>query len=164
MVLSFIAFHHKPFFGRMRIRQNCVSPLNTRLYLRCTAARQQIQGALRTETITFDNIYANLRAPITQEVVMKKGELIAEFAKRTELSAAAANGAVNTLIAIITERLKKGDTVGITGFGTFSVAKRAARKGRNPATGEAIKIAASKTPKFSAGATLKSAVNPTKKK
>src|SRR5471032_3313035 len=86
---------------------------------------------------------------------MKKGELIAEFAKRTEMSAAAANGAVNTLIAIITERLKKGDTVGITGFGTFSVAKRAARKGRNPATGEAIKIAASKTPKFSAGATLR---------
>ena len=74
------------------------------------------------------------------------------------------NAAVNTLIAIITDRLKKGDTVGITGFGTFSVAKRAARKGRNPATGEAIKIAASKTPKFSAGATLKAAVNPTKKK
>lgn len=59
---------------------------------------------------------------------------------------------------------KKGDTVGITGFGTFSVAKRAARKGRNPATGEAIKIAASKTPKFTAGATLKAAVNPPKKK
>lgn len=94
---------------------------------------------------------------------MKKGELIAEFAKRTELSATAANGAVNTLIDIITERLKKGDTVGITGFGTFSVAKRAARKGRNPATGAAIKIAASKSPKFSAGATLKAAVNPKKK-
>jgi len=62
---------------------------------------------------------------------MKKGELIAEFAKRTELSGAAANEAVNTLITIITERLKKGDTVGITGFGTFSVTKRAARKGRN---------------------------------
>jgi DNA-binding protein HU-beta len=95
---------------------------------------------------------------------MKKGELIAEFAKRTEMSGAAATDAVTTLIAIVTERLKKGDTVGITGFGTFSVAKRAARKGRNPATGEAIKIAASKTPKFSAGATLKAAVNPTKKK
>ncbi len=63
---------------------------------------------------------------------MKKGELIAEFAKRTEMSGAAANAAVNTIIEIITERLKKGDTVGITGFGTFSVAKRAARKGRNP--------------------------------
>lgn len=94
---------------------------------------------------------------------MKKGELVAEFAKRTELSASAANRAVNTLIDIITERLKKGDTVGITGFGTFSVAKRAARKGHNPATGAAIKIAASKSPKFSAGATLKAAVNPKKK-
>jgi len=94
---------------------------------------------------------------------MKKGELIAELSKRTELSAAVTNDAVNTLIAIITERLKKGDTVAITGFGTFSVSKRAARKGRNPATGEAIKIAASKSPKFSAGATLKAAVNPKKK-
>ncbi|WP_426114075.1 HU family DNA-binding protein [Massilia sp. PWRC2] len=94
---------------------------------------------------------------------MKKGELIAEFAKRTEMTGTAANAAINTVIQIITERLKKGDTVGITGFGTFSVAKRAARKGRNPSTGEAIKIAASKSPKFSAGATLKAAVNPKKK-
>jgi DNA-binding protein HU-beta len=124
---------------------------------------QAPQGLPQRNVLTFGNIYANLRALITKEVVMKKGELIAEFAKRTEVSAAAANGAVNTLLAIITERLKKGDTVGITGFGTFSVAKRAARKGRNPATGEAIKIAASKTPKFSAGATLKAAVNPKKK-
>ena len=94
---------------------------------------------------------------------MKKGELVAELAKRMDLSAASANAAVNTFIAIITERLKKGDTVGITGFGTFSVSKRAARKGRNPATGEVIKIAASKSPKFSAGATLKAAINPKKK-
>lgn len=94
---------------------------------------------------------------------MKKGELVAELSKRTDMSATAANNALNTLIDIVTERLKKGDTVGITGFGTFSVAKRAARKGRNPATGEAIKIAASKTPRFSAGATLKAAVNPKKK-
>jgi DNA-binding protein HU-beta len=94
---------------------------------------------------------------------MKKGELIAEFAKRTDMSGAAANAAVNTMLAIITERLKKGDSVGITGFGTFSVLKRAARKGRNPATGAAIKIAASKAPKFSAGATLKAALNPKKK-
>lgn len=94
---------------------------------------------------------------------MKKGELVLEFAKRTELSAAAANDAVNTFIAIVTERLKKGDTVGITGFGTFSVTKRAARKGRNPATGESIKIAASKAPRFSAGATLKASLNPKKK-
>jgi DNA-binding protein HU-beta len=120
-------------------------------------------AATPSEIITHGNIYANLPALLTPEESMKKGELVAEFAKRTEMSGAAANGAVNTLIDIITERLKKGDTVGITGFGTFSVAKRAARKGRNPSTGEAIKIAASKTPKFSAGATLKTAVNPKKK-
>jgi DNA-binding protein HU-beta len=72
---------------------------------------------------------------------MNKGELVVEFAKRTELSTTAANSAVNTIIGIITDRLKKGDTVAITGFGTFSVTKRAARKSRNPATGEAIKIA-----------------------
>ncbi|WP_267873799.1 HU family DNA-binding protein [Massilia horti] len=106
---------------------------------------------------------ANLPALLTPEGLMKKGELIAEFAKRTEMSSAAANAAVNTVIDIITERLKKGDTVGITGFGTFSVTKRAARKGRNPATGDVIKIAASKTPRFAAGATLKAAVNPKKK-
>jgi DNA-binding protein HU-beta len=112
--------------------------------------------------IAFLNTYGNL-CVFPQGDDMKKGELVAEFAKRTELSGTAANDAVNTLIAIITERLKKGDTVGITGFGTFSVAKRAARKGRNPATGAAIKIAASKAPKFSAGATLKAAINPKKK-
>ena len=89
---------------------------------------------------------------------MKKGELIAEFAKRTEVSAAAANGAVNTLIAIITERLKKGDTVGITGFGTFSVAKRAARKGRNPATGAQIQIPAKRVVKFRVAKACKDAI------
>jgi DNA-binding protein HU-beta len=143
--------------------QRRIKPVSKGVFCLPHVAQQLLYGFLQRETITFDNIYANLRALLTKEVVMKKGELIAEFAKRTEVSAAAANGAVNTLIAIITERLKKGDTVGITGFGTFSVAKRAARKGRNPATGEAIKIAASKTPKFSAGATLKAAVNPKKK-
>ena len=94
---------------------------------------------------------------------MKKGELIAEFARRTEMSGSAANDAVNTIIEIITERLQDGETVGITGFGTFSVTERAARKGRIPATGEVIDIGASNTPRFAAGATLKAAVNPHKK-
>ena len=90
---------------------------------------------------------------------MKKGELIAEFAKRTEMSGAAANAAINTVIDIITERLKKGDTVGITGFGTFSVAKRKSSTGRNPRTGEPMTIKASNQPKFKAGKGLKDAVN-----
>ena len=94
---------------------------------------------------------------------MKKGELTAELAKRTGMTGSAANHALNTIIEIITERLQQGDTVGITGFGSFSVTERAARKGRLPATGEVIDIASSNTPRFAAGATLKAAVNPHKK-
>jgi DNA-binding protein HU-beta len=67
------------------------------------------------------------------------------------------------LIEIITANLKKGDNVALVGFGTFEVRKRAARNGRNPATGEAIKIKASKQPTFKAGATLKAVVNSGKK-
>lgn len=62
---------------------------------------------------------------------------------------------VNAVVAVVTKALKKGESVQITGFGTFEVAKRAARKGRNPATGKEIKIPASKAPKFKAGAVLK---------
>jgi DNA-binding protein HU-beta len=94
---------------------------------------------------------------------MKKGELIAECARRTGMSGSAANLALNTIVEIITERLQQGDAVAMTGFGTFSVTARAARKGRIPATGEIIDIAPSNTPRFAAGATLKAAVNPHKK-
>ena len=81
----------------------------------------------------------------------------------TVIAISPGSGAVLSMSHGLAYGLKKGDTVGITGFGTFSVTKRAARKGRNPATGEVIKIGASKTPRFSAGATLKAAVNPRKK-
>ena len=74
------------------------------------------------------------------------------------MTKADAGRAVEAGIEVITKALKKGDAVQITGFGTFAVAKRAARKGRNPATGKEIKIAASKAPKFKAGAVLKKAV------
>jgi DNA-binding protein HU-beta len=67
--------------------------------------------------------------------------------------------AVDCVLDSITKALKKGDTVTIVGFGTFKVAKRKARMGRNPQTGEEIKIAASKSPKFVAGKGLKDAVN-----
>lgn len=90
---------------------------------------------------------------------MNKTELIDALAAKTDLSKAAAGRAVDGLTEIITSALTKGDTVGILGFGTFGVGQRAARTGRNPKTGEAIKIGASKTPKFSAGAKLKAAVN-----
>lgn len=89
---------------------------------------------------------------------MNKTELIDALAARTEISKAAAGRAVEGLTEIIGEALSKGDTVAVIGFGTFSVGTRAARVGRNPKTGEALKIAASKSPKFSAGAKLKAAV------
>lgn len=90
---------------------------------------------------------------------MNKNDLIAAVAKETGLSKAAAGEAVDATFDSITAALKKGDEVKIIGFGNFSVAKRAASTGRNPRTGETIKIAASKAPKFRAGKGLKDAVN-----
>ncbi len=88
---------------------------------------------------------------------MNKGDLIAEVAK-VLCSKKEADMAVNAVIDSIQKSLKKGQKVTLPGFGTFSVVKRAARTGRNPQTGEAIKIKASKAPKFTAGKGLKDAV------
>lgn len=90
---------------------------------------------------------------------MNKSELIDAIADKAKLSKADAGRAVDALVASVTRALKKGDTVSLVGFGTFSVKKRAARPGRNPRTGEAIKIKASKNPAFKAGKALKDAVN-----
>jgi DNA-binding protein HU-beta len=90
---------------------------------------------------------------------VNKVDLIAKVADDTGLSKADATKAVDTVFDAITKALKKGDEVRLVGFGTFSVSKRAASTGRNPRTGEAIKIAASKQPKFRAGKGLKDAVN-----
>ena len=89
---------------------------------------------------------------------MNKTEFVEAIAKTAGLTKADTGRALEAAIEVITKALKKGDAVQITGFGTFAVAKRAARKGRNPATGKEIKIAASKAPKFKAGAVLKKAV------
>ena len=86
---------------------------------------------------------------------MNKGELVAAIAKETGLSNAAAGGALGATITNITKALKKGDSVTLVGFGTFSVSNRKARNGRNPQTGEKIRIKAAKVPKFKAGAKLK---------
>lgn len=94
---------------------------------------------------------------------MNRKELIDALAIKTGSSKADADRSIAALIDIITANLKKGDNVALVGFGTFEVRKRAARNGRNPATGEAIKIKASKQPAFKAGATLKAAVNGGKK-
>jgi DNA-binding protein HU-beta len=90
---------------------------------------------------------------------MNKNDLIAAVADSSGLTKADAGRAVDAVFAGIEGALKGGDEVRIVGFGTFSVAHRAATTGRNPRTGEAIQIAASKQPKFKAGAPLKEAVN-----
>ena len=88
---------------------------------------------------------------------MNKGDLINEVAKVT-CGKACAVGAVDSFLGAVKKSLKKGESVTLVGFGTFSVTKRAARKGRNPQTGAPIKIAAKKVPKFTAGKALKDAV------
>ena len=90
---------------------------------------------------------------------MNKSELIDAIAKSAGISKATAGSALDGALSAITDALQKNDTVTLVGFGTFKVGSRAARTGRNPRTGEEIKIKAAKVPKFSAGKALKNAVN-----
>lgn len=89
---------------------------------------------------------------------MNKAELVDAIAKDTGLSKADSQRALEAFTTTVAKALKKGGTVSLIGFGTFSVKKRAARTGRNPATGEEIKIKASKTPSFKAGKGFKDAI------
>jgi nucleoid DNA-binding protein len=89
---------------------------------------------------------------------MTKGELVDAIAGAADITKVAAEKAVNAFTETVTKSLKKGDTVSLVGFGTFSVSKRKARKGRNPQTGKEINIPAAKVPKFKAGKGLKDAV------
>lgn len=90
---------------------------------------------------------------------MNKNDLVEAVASDANLSKADAGRAVDAVVSAITGALKRGDTVSVLGFGTFTVRDRAARTGRNPRTGEEIKIAASRNPAFKAGKALKDAVN-----
>ncbi len=90
---------------------------------------------------------------------MNKSELIDHIATSADISKAAATRALDSMIGAVKTTLKKNGTVTLVGFGTFSVGKRAARTGRNPRTGEAIKIKSAKVPKFKPGKALKDAVN-----
>ena len=90
---------------------------------------------------------------------MNKSELIAAVAKQADLTKKDAEAAVNAVTGVITDALKAGDKVQLVGFGTFETRERAARTGKNPRTGEAIEIAASKVPAFKAGKALKDTVN-----
>jgi len=89
---------------------------------------------------------------------VNKGELIAALAAKTDMSKTAAGHAVDAFIDIVQETVAKKRVVQLIGFGTFSAVKHTARKGRNPATGAEIKIAASTVPKFKPGAGFKAAV------
>ena len=90
---------------------------------------------------------------------MNKTELVDQIAEAAEISKAAAGRALDAAVAAVKGALKDGDSVSLIGFGTFYVGGRAARTGRNPQTGKALKIAAAKVPKFRAGKGLKDAVN-----
>ncbi|MEC5216244.1 DNA-binding protein HU-beta [Actimicrobium sp. GrIS 1.19] len=90
---------------------------------------------------------------------MNKSELIDHIAASADISKAAATRALDSMIGAVKTTLKKNGTVTLVGFGTFSVGKRAARTGRNPRTGEAIKIKSAKVPKFKPGKGLKDALN-----
>ena len=90
---------------------------------------------------------------------MTKSELSTQVAAQASLTKASADAAVNAVFSAITDALANGETVTLTGFGTFSVRTRGARQGRNPRTGESIAIAASNIPAFKAGKALRDAVN-----
>ena len=90
---------------------------------------------------------------------MNKTELVAAVAEKAELSKKDSEKALKAFIDVVAEELKKGEKIQLVGFGTFEVAERAAREGRNPLTGEKMTIKASKAPKFKAGKALKDIVN-----
>ncbi len=89
---------------------------------------------------------------------MTKAELVSKIAADATITKTAAEKALKSFIDSVTQTLSKGESLTMVGFGTFSVAQRAARKGRNPQTGAEINIAASKTPKFKPGKALKEAI------
>lgn len=90
---------------------------------------------------------------------MNKGTIIAAIAAETKMTKADSGRFLDSLVNSVTKSLKKGERVALVGFGTFNVSKRAARMGRNPQTGKALKIAAKKVVKFKVGIDLKKAVN-----
>jgi len=90
---------------------------------------------------------------------VNKAELISNVAEKTDLSKKEAEKAVSAVLASIEEAMAKGDKVQLVGFGTFEIRERAARKGRNPQTGDEISIAAARVPVFKAGKALRDAVS-----
>ena len=108
---------------------------------------RKMRSAMHAEFHTLKGAYVN------------KSELIDHIARSADISKAAAGRALESIVSGVKTTLKKGGTVTLVGFGTFTVGKRAARTGRNPQTGASIRIKAAKVPKFRAGKALKDAVN-----
>ena len=90
---------------------------------------------------------------------MNKAELVAAIADKADISKKDSEAALKAFTDVVAEELKKGEKIQLVGFGTFEVAERAARTGRNPQTGAEMTIPASKAPKFKAGKALKDAIN-----
>ncbi|MGL4474607.1 MAG: HU family DNA-binding protein [Shewanella sp.] len=90
---------------------------------------------------------------------MNKAELVAKIAENAELSKAQANRALKSFEMAVTEAMKNGDKISLVGFGSFEIATRSARTGRNPQTGKEIQIPAAKIPKFKAGKGLRDSLN-----
>ena len=90
---------------------------------------------------------------------MNKGDFVGAVADAADMTKADAERAVEAMFKVVKKALKSGDSISLVGFGTFSVRKRAARTGRNPRTGDTVKIKASKIPAFKAGKGLKDAIN-----
>ncbi|WP_276208315.1 HU family DNA-binding protein [Acidovorax kalamii] len=104
--------------------------------------------------------YKSILSNLYTSASMNRAELVEILASKNDLSKTAANAVLETLIDTIQTAVKKGDAVQLVGFGTFKSAKRAARTGKNPSTGAALKIPASTVPKFVAGAKFKAVVDP----
>ena len=96
---------------------------------------------------------------IQEEIPMNRVELVAAMADKAGLAKKDAEKALKAFTDVVAEELKKGEKIQLVGFGTFEVSERAAREGRNPQTGDTMKIAACKAPKFKAGKALKDAIN-----
>ena len=123
------------------------------LEMGCNAAHQCGAGMEGSSLSDF------IKIPEEEENHMNKAELVAAIADKSELSRKNAEKALKAFIDVVTEELVKGEKVQLVGFGTFEVAERPERTGRNPQTKKAIKIPASKAPKFKAGKALKDIIN-----
>lgn len=113
----------------------------------------------KSGSIDWTSRSADLEKAVAEASAMDKNALVAIVAANSGLSKAVAGKAVDGVLSVVTSALRRGDKVRLAGFGTFSVAQRAATEGRNPRTGAIIQIPASKQPKFKSSKALKQAVN-----